>query len=60
MSSPDSVDGPVVLVHPDDVNLADAKAAAAANGATIVGSKHVPRGKVFFTNGSTLRFKSRG
>lgn len=39
----------VVLVHPDDVNVADAKALAAQHGATVESSRHVPRGQMFLT-----------
>lgn len=37
----------LVIVHPDDVNLADAKALAARHGATIVANRYIPRGTVF-------------
>ena len=39
--------GMVVMVHPDDVNLADAKAMAAQYDATVVGNPYCPRGKAF-------------
>lgn len=53
MSTAD-LDGPVVVVHPEDVNLADAKAKAADLGATIVGNPYVPRGQVFVVNPKAL------
>ena len=39
----------VVLVHPDDVNVADAKALAAQHGATVEGNRYIPRGQMFLT-----------
>ena len=49
----------VALVHPDDVNLADAKAAAAQHNASIVGSPFVPRGRVFLVDASATRLHQR-
>jgi hypothetical protein len=40
----------IVLVHPDDVNLADAKALAAQHDATVVGSRYVPRGQMLLAD----------
>ncbi|MBA2952130.1 hypothetical protein GON03_19125 [Nocardioides sp. MAH-18] len=40
----------VVLVHPDDVNLADAKALAAQHDTTVVGNRFVPRGQLLLVN----------
>ena len=37
----------IVMVHPDDVNLADAKALAAQYDTHVVGSPYVPRGQMF-------------
>lgn len=37
----------VVMVHPEDVNLADAKALAAQHDASVVGNPYCPRGKAF-------------
>lgn len=50
---------PVVLVHPDDVNVADAKARAAELGATVVGNKWMPRGCMFVVAAGTLDFLPR-
>lgn len=36
-----------VLVHPESVNMADAKAQAAELGATVVANAYVPRGVMF-------------
>lgn len=36
--------GSLVMVHPEDMNLADAKAMAAEHGATIVANRFIPRG----------------
>lgn len=44
----------VVVVHPDDVNLADAKALAAEHGATVVGNPYVPRGQMFLVDPGAL------
>lgn len=44
----------VILVHPDDVNLADVKAAAARFDSTVVGSRFVPRGRMYVGDGSVL------
>lgn len=44
----------VVLVHPDDVNLADAKALAAQHDATMEGSRYVPRGQMFLTRATRV------
>lgn len=41
---------PVVLVHPDDINLADAKACAAYYDTTVVGSPYVPRGQMLLAD----------
>ena len=37
----------ILLIHPDDVNLADTKARAAENDATAIGSQYVPRGESY-------------
>lgn len=37
----------VVMVHPDDVNLADVKALPAKHDASVVGNPYCPRGKAF-------------
>lgn len=37
----------VVIVHPDDVNLADVKALAAQYDTNVVGNPYCPRGKAF-------------
>jgi hypothetical protein len=44
----------VVIVHPDDVNLADTKAAAAKHGATVIGNPYVPRGELFIIDPAAL------
>lgn len=44
----------VVLVHPDDVNLADTKALAAQHGATVIGNPYCPRGKMFLLDPRAL------
>jgi hypothetical protein len=35
-----------LIVHPDDLNLADVKAKAAELGITAVGDKYIPRGQM--------------
>ena len=42
--------GRVILVHPDDINLADAKALAAEHDTTVVGSPYVRRGQIYFAS----------
>lgn len=44
----------IVMVHPADVNLAEAKARAAEYGATVVSSPHVPRGRMFILDPAAL------
>lgn len=44
----------IVMVHPDDVNLADAKAACAEHNATVVGNEWCPRGTAFLINPAVL------
>lgn len=46
----------VVLVHPDDVNLADAKRLAADYDTTVEGNRVVPRGQMFLADAANLRF----
>lgn len=45
----------VVIVHPDDVNLADTKALAAQHGATIIGNRYCPRGSMLVIDPTALR-----
>lgn len=49
----------VVLVHPDDMNLADAKAEAARYNATIEGNRFVKRGTILVTTQAVLDFANR-
>lgn len=44
----------VLMVHPDDVNLADTKALAAKYGATVVGNRFVERGQITRTTQAVL------
>jgi hypothetical protein len=44
----------IVVVHPDDMNLADAKSLAADYGATVVGNPFCPRGKAFLIDPRAL------
>jgi hypothetical protein len=44
---------PYLIVHPDDLNLADVKAKAAELGITAVGDKYVPRGQMILWNRDT-------
>lgn len=46
----------VVIVHPEDINLADAKRLAADYNTTVEASPYVPRGQVFLTDSAALRF----
>lgn len=46
----------IVVVHPDDVNLADAKAQAAKYDATVVANPYCPRGKMLLIDPAALRF----
>jgi hypothetical protein len=45
----------VVMVHPDDINLADVKALAARYDASVVGDHYCPRGKAYFMHESRSR-----
>lgn len=45
----------IVMVHPNDVNLADAKAAAAEHNATVVGNPYCPRGKMLIIDPAALK-----
>lgn len=45
----------LVIVHPDDINLADAKRLAADFNATVVGNRYVPRGQMFLMDASAAR-----
>lgn len=47
---------PTLLVHPDDVNLADIKALAAEHGASVVPAPHIPRGQGFLVDAALLNF----
>ena len=47
----------LVLVHPDDMNLADAKALAAEHNATVVGCAWIPRGQVVLTEDEIVRLR---
>lgn len=44
----------IVVVHPDDINLADAKAMAADYDTTVVGNPFCPRGKAFLIDPKCL------
>ena len=46
----------VLLVHPDDVNVADVKALAAQHGVTAEGSPFVPRGHAFLVDTEAARY----
>jgi hypothetical protein len=50
------MDEPILLVHPDDANLADIKAVAALHGASVQGSSTVPRGKGLLVDGAKTKF----
>lgn len=47
-----------VVVHPDDVNLADAKALAAEYDASVVASPYVPRGRMYLVDRAALGLAS--
>lgn len=49
----------VLMVNPEDVDLAEMKAKAAALGATVVANRFVPRGQAFRTRQSVLDFAKR-
>ena len=49
-------DEKVVIVHPDDINLADAKRMAADYNTTVEGNRFVPRGQAFLVDARDLRF----
>lgn len=49
----------LVMVHPEDVNLADAKALAAEHGATVVGNPYCPRGRMFLIDPAALHWRAR-
>lgn len=38
---------PVVVCHPDDVNLADVKALAAQHDASVIANRYTPRGQMY-------------
>lgn len=46
----------VLVVNPDDLNLADAKAVAARHDASAVASRIVPPGRVFVVEPSGLKW----
>ena len=46
--------GKTLVVHPDDVNLADTKALAARYGTTVVGNPYCPRGQIFVIDPAAL------
>jgi hypothetical protein len=52
-------DGWIVLVHPEDVNIADAKARAADYDATIEPNRFVRRGECILTRRSVLKIAER-
>lgn len=60
MSNDETVVERVVMVHPDDVNLADVKAVAAQYDAHVVGNPHCPRGKTFLLTSRHPRPTSSG
>lgn len=51
---------PYLIVHPDDLNLADVKTKAAELGITAIGDKYVPRGKMVLWNRDTSPIDIRG
>lgn len=44
----------VVMVHPEDINLADAKRLAADYNTTVEGNRFVPRGQMFLADAPSL------
>lgn len=44
----------VIFVHPDDMNVADAKAVAAEEGSEVISSPYVPRGQFLMAAGHLL------
>ena len=49
-----TVIGRMVMVHPEDINLADAKALAAKHNTSVVGNPHCPRGSMFLMDDLNL------
>lgn len=45
-----------LLVHPDDVNLADVKALAAEHGVSAEGNRFVPHGHAFLVDETAARY----
>jgi hypothetical protein len=55
------IDAPrIVMVHPDDVNLADAKALAARYDTHVVGNPYCPRGRMFVMRDPRVQSARRG
>lgn len=53
----DPVEGMVMIVHPEDVNLADLKARAAEHDATVVANPYVPRGQGYLIDRTSLYYR---